>query len=254
MMKLIIASDFHLVAPGVDLFGSDPLQRVEALTRDINARHGDADLVIFCGDLANDCEPPAYAALAERIRDLTPPHRMMMGNHDDRAAFLHAFPHAPQQAGFIQSSIDIEGTRLVLLDTLWPENVPGVLCETRLAWLDDQLASAREALVFMHHPPFAIGIPSLDECRLTQPEELLALLQEHGNVRHIFAGHVHLPSHGSWHGIPFTTLRSTNHQSALRFTGPHAVSFEAPAYSIVLVDEQSVVVHTQEFGGSEDCS
>lgn len=247
-MKLIVASDFHLVVPGVELFGSDPLKQVEALIAEINDKHADADLVIFCGDLTNDCEPPAYAGLAARIGDLAPPFRMMMGNHDDRDAFLHAFPDAYQEGGFIQSSLDIEGTRLILLDTLWPGNVPGVLCDKRLAWLDAQLASASDALIFMHHPPFAIGIPSLDDCRLTQPDQLLAVLKRHGNVRHIFAGHVHLLSHGSWHGIPFTTLRSTNHQSALQFTGPHAVSFEAPAYSIVLVDEQSVVVHTQEFG------
>lgn len=247
-MKLIVVSDPHLVAPGVELFGSDPLQQLEACLADINARHADADLVIFCGDLANDCEPPAYAALAARIGSLVPPFRMMVGNHDDRAAFLDAFPAASQTDGFIQSSLDIGDTRVILLDTLWPGNVPGALCDRRLAWLDDQLGSAKEALLFTHHPPMAIGIPSLDECRLSEPERLLALLQKHGNVRHIFAGHVHLLSHGCWHGIPFTTLRSTNHQSALKFSGPHEVSFEAPSYAVILADEDSLVVHTEEFG------
>src|SRR5690606_30621991 len=98
-------------------------------------------------------------------------------------------------------------------------------CANRLAWLDRQLTGAEDAMVVMHHPPFEIGIPSLDETRLANAQDLLDILRRHGNVRHLFAGHVHRFIHGSWHGVPFTTLRSTNHQSALKFTGPHEVSF-----------------------------
>lgn len=247
-MKLVLVSDLHLVVPGIELFGRDPLKQLEACIADINDKHADADLVIFSGDLADDSEPPAYAALAERIRDLAPPCRMMMGNHDDRAAFLDALPDAPREGGFIQSSMDIDGTRIILLDTLWPGNVPGMFCEARRAWLHAQLSSAQEALIFMHHPPVAIGIPSLDECRLSEAETLLAVLKKHGNVRHIFAGHVHRLSHGDWDGIPFTTVRGTNHQSALKFSGAHEVSFEAPTYSIILADGETLVIHTEEFG------
>ena len=246
-MKLILVSDLHLVEPGTCLFGRDPLVQLEACIRHINQRHADADLVVFAGDLANDREPPAYAALSERIGDLAPPYRLMMGNHDDRDAFRAAFPNTPMEDGFVQSWIDIGHTRVILLDTLWPEHVGGLLCDTRIAWLEAVLAPAREALVFMHHPPFPIGIPSLDACGLTDADTLLSVLQKHGNVRHIFAGHVHRLSSGSWHGIPFTTVRGTNHQSALKLVGSHELSFEAPSYAVVLVSGDVVAVHTEEF-------
>lgn len=246
-MKLIVVSDPHLVAPGARLFGRDPLANLEACIESINRDHADADLVVFAGDLTDDGLSEAYRALADRVRALIPPWRLMMGNHDDRPAFLAAFPGTPVAGGFIQSSADLGTSRVILLDTLWPGHVAGRLCDARLGWLDRELAGAGDVLVVMHHPPLAIGLPALDETRLSDPDALLAVLRRHGNVRHIFAGHVHRLSHGSWHGIPVTTLRGTNHQSALTFTGPHAVSFETPAYAIVVDAGDGFTVHFQEF-------
>lgn len=248
-MKVILVSDPHLVAPGVKLFGLDPLDQLERCIAAINADHADADLVIFGGDLTNDGEAEAYAALDEKLAALAPPQRLMMGNHDDRRRFRSAFPDAPGVDGFIQSSVDIGETRLILADTLWPGKVDGLLCDRRLAWLDDQLATTGEALLFMHHPPFPIGIASLDACRLGNPKDLLSLIRRHGNVRHIFAGHVHRQSQGDWHGVPFTTVRGTSHQSALKFAGAHEISFEAPTFSIIMADSETLVVHAQEFAG-----
>lgn len=246
-MKLILVSDPHLVVPGVTLFGRDPLANLAACIASINREHADADLVVFAGDITNDGEAEAYAAFAGLAGRLLPPFRIVPGNHDARAALLAACPDTPQADGFIQSSQDVGTTRLILLDTLWPGHVAGLLCDRRLAWLDRELASAGEALLVMHHPPCAIGIPSLDDSHLANPESLLRILRGHGNVRHIFAGHVHRLSHGSWHGIPFTTMRGTSHQSALKFSGPHEVSFEAPTYSVVLSGPDGIVVHSCEF-------
>lgn len=246
-MKIVLVSDLHLVAPGESLFGLDPLKHLEDCIADLNRHHGDADLVVFSGDLTNDGEASAYAALAERLADLAAPYRLMLGNHDDRAAFAAAFPQVPMQGGFAQCVVDLPEFRAVLLDTLQPGQVEGRLCKTRLAWLDDVLEGGRDTLLFLHHPPFAIGVPSLDDSRLLDADPLLDVLERHGNVRHIFAGHVHRFAGGIWRGIPFTTLRSTNHQSALKLDGPHAVSFEAPAYALVLADADGLVVHMHEF-------
>lgn len=246
-MKLILVSDLHLVAPGEKLFGFDPLSNLEACIESINAEHADADLVVFCGDITNDGLPAAYAAAAEKLKALRPPFRIVPGNHDDRAALIAAFPEAASGDGFTHAAIDAGGKRLLLLDTLWPGHVDGQLCDQRLAWTDRELGKTSDALVVMHHPPFEIGVASMDDCRLTDPDRLLEIFKRHGNVRHIFAGHVHIFASGHWGGIPFTTLRSTNHQSALAFSGPHRVSFEPPAYHIVLSTNAGIVVHMREF-------
>lgn len=246
-MKIVMVTDLHLVAPGEKLFGLDPLTRLEDCIADLNRNHADADLVVFCGDLTDQGEPSAYAALADRLAGLAAPFRLMLGNHDDRGAFRVAFPDAPMEGGFAHSTADLADGRIVMLDTLEPGHVEGRLCEARLGWLDAALRGAEGVLLFMHHPPFPIGIPSLDDSRLADGERLLSILQRHGNVRHIFAGHVHRLANGSWGGIPFTTLRGTNHQSALKFTGPHAVSFEPPVYAVILAGNDGLVVHAHEF-------
>ena len=38
------------------------------------------------------------------------------------------------------------------------------------------------------------------------------VLSTHDNVRHLFFGHVHRSIADSWQRIPYSTLRSTNHQ------------------------------------------
>ncbi|MDQ6434974.1 phosphodiesterase [Mesorhizobium sp. LHD-90] len=249
MLKILQISDIHLIRPGEMLFGSDPLARLEACIADVNRNHADADLVVFSGDLANDGLPEAYAALKERLPALLPPYRLMLGNHDHRANFLAAFPEILADSGFVQASVDIKGTRLILLDTLETGMVEGRLGGGRLEWLDARLGEAegRPALVFTHHPPVDIHMPALDNCRLMDSQPLLGVLQKHGNVRHIFAGHVHRPVCGSWHGIPFSALRGTNHQSAPVFAGKHRVNLEPPAYAIILVSDGSVVVHYHDF-------
>ena len=249
MLKLLQVSDLHLVRPGETLFGSDPLARLDACIADINSNHSNADLVVFSGDLVNDGQREAYEALAERLGGLIPPYRLMLGNHDDRATFLEIFGDSHAEENFIQTCVDLGDTRLILLDTLETGLVEGRLGGGRLEWLDWRLAEAagRSVLLFCHHPPFRIHLRALDNCRMLDDGPLLELIKRHGNVRHIFAGHVHRPVSGSWHGIAFSALRGTNHQSALTFAGKHRVNLEPPAYAIILADTESVVVHFHDF-------
>ncbi|TGQ67449.1 phosphodiesterase [Mesorhizobium sp. M00.F.Ca.ET.186.01.1.1] len=248
-MKIIQLSDPHLMAPGGFLYGSDPLARLQACLADIGANHADADLVVISGDLTNDGERAAYAALGESLARFGLPYRLMLGNHDDRALFLEMFPQASAERGFVQSVFDGDAGRLILLDTLESGEVEGRLCADRLAWLDEKLGEARgrPAFLFMHHPPFRIHMPVLDAVRLAGADAFHDVLARHGNVRHIFAGHVHRLIAGSWRGMPVSTLRSTNHQSALDFSDNWRLGDEPPAYAVILIDVDGVIVHFHDF-------
>ncbi|WP_245458628.1 MULTISPECIES: metallophosphoesterase [unclassified Mesorhizobium] len=98
-MKIIQLSDPHLMAPGGRLHGSDPLTRLEACLADIGRNHADADLVVISGDLTNDGDRAAYAALRQALAGLVPPCRLMLGNHDDRALFLRCSRKRRPSAG-----------------------------------------------------------------------------------------------------------------------------------------------------------
>ena len=250
-MKLVQVSDLHFVPPGTRLFGMDPRARLAAAIEDINARHADAELCLFTGDLADNGDPLAYGALAALLAGLRLPYRLLIGNHDERENFRRAFPEAPlDAAGFVQSTLSTPAGHLVLLDTHEPGTGAGSYCAARQDWLRARLAEAggEPVYLFMHHPPFDIGIPSLDRIRLLEPEGFAAAL-EGAQVRHIFFGHVHRPVSGSWRGIPYSAPRSIVHQVPLDFGLKRRVpySFEPPAYNVILISEGLTVVHHHDF-------
>lgn len=249
-MKIIQVTDLHLVTPGELLCGLDPLNRLQRCIDDINEHHADADMVIFTGDLSDTGGLDTYAALASELNRLVAPYHLMLGNHDDRDAFTKTFTSIAPDEGYIQRAVDTGEGRVILLDTLETGRTEGRLDENQLAWLKRQLDAARDrpVYIFTHHPPFPIHMPHLDPIGLIDADELYALLQEHGNVRHIFAGHAHRPVAGSWRGIPVSVLRGTNHQSALGFD-PHRVpiTHEPPAYGVIFIDRETVIVHAHDF-------
>lgn len=252
-MKIIHLTDPHLVAGDDLLYGLDPRQRLDAAVESINRLHRDADLVVVTGDLAHRGEPQAYARLARSLAGLVPPCVPILGNHDDREAFCSAFPSAFRDAnGFVQGVIDTTAGRLLFLDTNQAGTHAGWFCDQRMTWLSQRLdeAPAAPVFVFMHHPPFDIGLESMDRIGLVQKERFAAVVGPHRErIRHLFYGHVHRPIFGSWMGIPASTIRGTNHQVWLDFSRIDAIpgSHEPPAYGVVLVRPDAVVVHVHDF-------
>ncbi len=251
-MKLIQVSDLHFVPPGTRLLGLVPRERFAACAAHINAHHQDSDLCIITGDLVDDGTPEAYESLGEALNALAVPYRLMIGNHDDRDNFKAAFPDTPpDENGFVQTVIRCAAGDLVLLDTHVPGSAAGRLCDARRDWLEARLAEAgaRPVYIFMHHPPFDIGIPSLDRLRLEDPDDFAAALAGAGNVAHIFFGHVHRPIGGSWRGISFSASRATVHQVPLdlRTLAPVPYDHAPPAYGVILLENGRTVVHHQEF-------
>lgn len=250
-MKFIHLTDTHLVPAPRKLFALDPRARLRAAVADINRRHADAAMVVVTGDLTHWGEREAYRELKQALDALTPSYRLILGNHDDRANFLAAFPDSPTDPqGFVQWTEGTEAGLFVFLDTLIPGSDGGRLCEARLAWLEKQLTAARgrPLYLFLHHAPLDLGIPGMDAIRLQNAEALLPLLQAQGGLRHIFFGHIHRTIAGSWHGLPYSTLPGTNHQVLLQFHREDVPgSHEPPAYGVVFLRPEAVVMHVQAY-------
>jgi Icc protein len=259
MMKIIHLTDTHLVDKGTRLYGIDPHERLRLAIEDINQTHGDADAVFITGDLTNWGEPEEYKSITDALAPLTVPLHLLLGNHDNRANFQTAFPDAHCDSnGFVQSIIETDQGRMILLDTLQEGTAAGWLCENRLNWLNNQLSEASGSIyLFMHHPPFDIGISWLDQIGLVQKAEFEAVIAPYkSRIRQIFFGHVHRPINGEWLGIPFSTLYGTNHQVWMK-TAPHENrvqehSYEKPCYGVVLIDTQKTLIHTREYMYRDD--
>lgn len=252
MQKILQITDCHLVAKGETIFGSDPQQRLAAAVADINREHADASLCVVTGDLAHHGEPVAYALLRETLDALAVPYQLLPGNHDDRAALAAAFPELVTDSnGFIQSVRDMPAGRFVFLDTVDPGVHSGFYCAARQEWLSSALAQEqdRPVYLFMHHPPFEIAFPKLDQYVLVNGDEFARVVGAHPDIRHIFFGHVHRPVSGSWRGIPFSALRGTNHQNWLTFENgrENICSLEPPAYAVIFLDRETTVVHYHDY-------
>lgn len=252
MLKFIHITDTHLVEQGHALYGLDPCKRLARCLDSVIQDHSDAGLCVVTGDLAHVGHRDAYRQLSEQLARLPMPVLPILGNHDNRANFREFFPQVQTDAnGFVQYEAPIGEYRGIFLDTNEPGVSHGVLCEKRAQWLADRLAEDdRPVLLFMHHPAFPLGIPSMDRIALLETGPFQAALQGHTQrIRHLFFGHIHRPIFGSWRGIPFSTMRGTNHQVALRLDETTNIpgSHEPPQYSVVLLQEESVTVHVHDF-------
>jgi 3',5'-cyclic AMP phosphodiesterase CpdA len=252
-MKIIQITDIHLVERGHRLHGLDPMQRLETCIADINVKNTDADLCVVTGDLTHKGTIGAYKDLRDCLRALSIPYHLMIGNHDNRENFRKVFPDTPCDGnGFIQSVIDVAAGRFLLLDTVEQGQNWGSYCSQRRKWLQSQLekSQGRFVYLFMHHPPFNIGIPCLDRIRLLNTADQIGkIIESHKNIKHIFLGHVHRPGAGSWRGIPYSMMRGTNHQVPFDLDAFEVVpkSHEPPSYAIIFLETDQTTVHFHDY-------
>ena len=252
-MKFIHFTDTHLMPRGELLHGLNSHDRLESCVDDINRHHGDAELCVVTGDLAHLAQPAVYADLRDCLSELRMPTHLVVGNHDRRDRLLEAFPETPVDAdGYLQAVVETSAGWFLMLDTVEQGKGWGSYCARRQDWLRRSLECSRNRPVylFMHHPPFHVGIPSLDRLGLGADGDRIGdVLSTHDNVRHLFFGHVHRPISGSWRGIPYSTLRGTNHQVPLDFDAVEVVpkSHEPPAYALVFLEEDQTTVHFHDF-------
>ena len=259
-MKVIQLSDLHLPrTPDAELFGSSPLARLELVIDGILAAHADADFCLLTGDLADTGSDEAYAALAAALRRLPMPAYLLPGNHDSRDTLRRHFPQLPADDDcFMQAALATPAGHFLLLDTVEAGAPWGSYCARRRAWLAQQLTTTSDEPLWiaMHHPPLALGIPSMDQFALRDAEALWSVIAPHkSRIRHLFFGHLHRPICGNWRGIPFSCTSSPNHQVALDLTtlrGDEVPGCREPAgFAVILIDVDSVVVHHQQLFGGE---
>ena len=238
-MLIAQISDTHIRPKGV--LAMDRVDTAGYLARavaHINALRPAPAIVLVTGDLVDAGMPEEYAYLRELLAPLAMPVYVIPGNHDARDALRAAFDthrYLPAD-GFLHYAIDEGPLRLIALDTLTPGAPHGELCDRRLAWLEARLAeSGKPTIVFMHHPPFDVGMTEFDECRLNVGAERMAeIVRRHPQVERVLCGHVHRPIQVRWAGTTASIAPSTAHQATLDLapSAPLMFSMEPPAVAL----------------------
>lgn len=160
--------------------------------------------VLLTGDLVNTGLREEYDRLGEVLAPLVGAgHELLplVGNHDDRALLRERFSFVPEVAALGDARhvqyVATRGTfRIIALDTQRTGSDAGKLCDTRLAWLEQQLAApgTEPAILAMHHQPGVVALPAFDDIGLPadQQRRLAALLEAAPvAVERIVHGHVH---------------------------------------------------------------
>lgn len=235
------------------------MQRLRRVLHHLSHGPNRPDLLLLSGDLTENGDAESYARLAAALEGLPFPIWPMVGNHDDRAELLKAFPHTPAEDGFIQYALEFPSTRLILLDTLEPGRHGGAFCTARAAWLKAKLAERPDTptLIVVHHPPFETSIPWMDtDAHEPWVERLADTLTGQYQVKGMIAGHLHRTIMSHWHNLPVLVAPSVAPAVALDLNpidaekpdGRKLITDEPPAYALHLWDGGEVLSHFEGVG------
>ena len=213
-------SDTHFLGGGRPLYGSiDTDATLSAAMAALEASRIDIDALMFTGDIADLGEPDAYG----RVRAIVEPAaaRMgaeilwVMGNHDDRSAFRAGLLDAgdgdvSHDATPIDRVVDLDGLRVITLDTSVPGYHHGELASEQLDWLREQLsvAAPHGTLLALHHPPIPSPVAYMQVLELQRQHELADVVRG-SDIRAILGGHLHYSTHGLFAGIPVAVAAAT---------------------------------------------
>lgn len=212
---LLHLSDTHLLAGGLKLYGRVNAEaHLADLFAEVEASGVRPQAIVFTGDLTDKGEPGAY----ELLREIVEPAAArlgarviwVMGNHDDRSAFRTALLGQQPSEAPIDRSYDLNGLRLITLDTSVPGHHHGEISDQQLVWLAEELRvpAPDGTILAMHHPPIPSVLDLATAVELRDQQRLATVLRG-TDVRSIIAGHLHYSSMAMFAGIPVSVSSAT---------------------------------------------
>jgi len=208
-------SDTHLLAGNRPLGGRyDTAANLERTLEAIVRTGTRLDALVFTGDLTDLGEPEAYLALKAAVAPvaarLGAPVVWVAGNHDERPALHRDLLGAEPTEAPVTGVWDLDGLRVVALDTSVPGWHHGDLDDAQLEWLRGVLSTPAPlgTLLALHHPPLPSHLPLFDILELRHQDALERIVAG-SDVRGILAGHLHYSTSGMFAGVPVSVCAAT---------------------------------------------
>jgi 3',5'-cyclic AMP phosphodiesterase CpdA len=181
-----------------------------------------------------------------------------MGNHDDRGNFREGLLGQHPLTTPIDRVYDVNGLRIIALDSSVPGHHHGLVTDAQLDWLAEELAfpAPHGTIIAMHHPP----VPSVQDLAILvelRNQDALAEVIRGSDVRSIIAGHLHYSTTSTFAGVPVSVASATCYTQDLnvaadaagvRGTKPRDA---AQAYNLVHVYEETVLHSVVPIGKSD---
>ncbi|PZQ92005.1 MAG: phosphodiesterase [Leifsonia xyli] len=208
-------SDTHLLGAGRALYGAVDTDATVARAFAQLERSGmRPEAIVVTGDLTDLGEPEAY----HRLKSLVEPaaERMgsrviwVMGNHDEREPFAEILMGEPPSTETQDRVYDVNGLRIIALDSTVPGYHHGDLEPAQLEWLRRELATPAPhgTLIALHHPPIPTPVELMAILELDHQAELAEVIRG-TDVRAVLAGHLHYSTTGTFAGIPVSVASAT---------------------------------------------
>jgi 3',5'-cyclic AMP phosphodiesterase CpdA len=174
-----------------------------------------------------------------------------MGNHDDREAMRTHLLGEPAGRAPLDRVHDVNGLRIISLDSTVPGFHHGEVGDGQLRWLARELEepAPHGTILALHHPP----VPSVQELAVLvelRGQDRLAQVLRGSDVRAIIAGHLHYSTTATCAGIPVSVASATCYTQDL--AGPEGATRGrdgAQAYNMVHVYDDTVVHSVVPAGG-----
>lgn len=243
-------SDLHLSPSGQLLAGVDPMRQMRNVLTRIQQLDVAPAFIVVSGDLTDNGSAESYEVVNEVLKELRAgetPVLLALGNHDDRATFRRVVLGEERfdQGPYYYSQL-IDGLRVIVLDSLIPEDVGGALGAEQLAWLEAQLAdpAPRGNVLVLHHP-----------CRLAAPSRhypmfivreaavLESIVSRHRDrIVAVLAGHSHQANSAPFGGTIHVTAPSVLCQLDF-FAGEQYVLIPGSGFNLCRIDHGQLVIH-----------
>ena len=232
MVTIAHISDPHV---GSQFFVPNLMNRVIA---ELNEMH--PDVVVVSGDLTAEGYRQEYknwVAYAERIQA---PILTVPGNHDSRNV---GYLHFEDLIGSRMWSHDVEGVRIVGVDSSEPDLNEGKVGRVHYDWIRRQFEEPAQLKVFvLHHHLLPIPGTGRERSTVMDAGDLLEVLI-HAGVQVVLSGHKHVPYVWRLEGMYVANAGTV---SSLRVRG-----YTKPCYNMLEFDEEQVrILRRFPFGES----
>jgi 3',5'-cyclic AMP phosphodiesterase CpdA len=208
-------SDTHLLGGGRKLFSRvDVKKNLTELLERLRATGMTFDALVFTGDLADVAEPEAYRWIRGQVepiaQELGARVIWVMGNHDEREPYARELFDEESDGSPHDRVYDINGLRIISLDSTVPGYHHGELEDSQLDWLTAELSTPAKhgTVLALHHPPIRSHNPLVRMIELFRQDKLEKVLRG-SDVRTILGGHLHYSTFGTFAGIPVAVASAT---------------------------------------------
>lgn len=208
-------SDTHFVGGAGLLHGKvDSDANLKRLFRDFAKTQARPEAIVFTGDLADTGDADAY----RRLRALVEPAAAeigakviwVMGNHDTRTPFRKELLDSEAGEQSVDMVHDVNGLRVIALDSTVPGSHYGEISDEQYAWLGDILATPAPdgTVIALHHPPVPSLVEPISFVELRDQARFGEAIRG-TDVRAVIGGHLHFNTFSDIGGVPVSVASAT---------------------------------------------